>query len=253
MLSVLIRAKNEEKNIERAIRSVQGVADQVVVLDSGSTDKTVELAQKMGAEVFFREWTNYADQINYGVQLCKGEWVFVLDADEELSEELRESVMRALKDPECDVYMVCRRTYYMGKFLKHAWYPEWRVRLFRKGSVKFEGVLHERAVFEGRACKLKGDLYHYSYRSLWDQYSKTINYAMLMAKELHEKGVRFSVAKLMFNPLWAFLKVYVVKGGFLDGMQGFSVAVSSGIYTFLKYLFLWELELKERKGGDLWR
>lgn len=250
-LSVLIRTKNEERNIERAIKSVDGLAQEIVVVDSGSTDRTVDIAKSLGAKVFFREWEGYANQINYGISLCSHEWIFLLDADEELSEELKESIKKELRDPKYEVYEVCRRTYYLGDFLKHAWYPEWRARLFKKGKVFFEGMLHERVVFEGKVGRLKGDLYHYTYKSLEDQYLKAIKYAKIMAQEMKEKGKKFRLYNLIFNPLWYFIKVYFLKLGFLDGVRGFLVAMSGSIYTFLKYKFLYEMELKEKKE-KLW-
>ncbi len=251
MLSVLICTKNEEKNIERAIRSVKGLAQEVVVIDSGSTDRTVEIAKGLGARVFFREWDGYSSQLNYGIGFCSGEWVLVIDADEEVSEKLRESIRREIQSPRHEVYMVCRRTYYLGDFLNHAWYPEWRVRLFKKGMVRFEGVLHERAIYTGRAGKLKGDLYHYSYKSLQDQYSKAIRYAQIMAELMKREGKSFRLYKLLFNPLWHFFKIYFLQLGFLDGVRGLLVAFSAFFYTFLKYKFLYELELKD-KNPKLW-
>ncbi|RMH80479.1 MAG: glycosyltransferase family 2 protein [Acidobacteria bacterium] len=243
MLSVLIRAKNEEESIGRAIRSVKGLANEIVVVDSGSTDRTVEIAKSLGAKVFFKEWEGYPNQLNYGIGLCSGDWVLVLDADEEVSHELAESIRHTIKAPKHKVYMVSRRTYYLGRFLKYAWYPEWRVRLFERGRVRFEGEIHERAIFEGPVGKIKGDLYHYSYRNLMDQYEKTLMYAHKMASLKHKGGEKFRLYKLVFNPLWSFFKVYFVQLGFLDGVRGFLVAVSAFIYTFLKYKFLLELEL----------
>lgn len=247
MLSVLIRTKNEEKNIERAIKSVQGLAEEIIVVDSGSTDKTVEIAKNLGAKVFFKEWEGYANQLNYGISLCSHEWILVLDADEELSEELRESIRRELKNPKYEVYQLCRRTYYLGRFLKHGWYPEWRIRLFKKGKVLFEGILHEKAIFEGKKGKLRGDLYHYSFKSLEDHYQKTIKYAKIMAQDMKSRGKKFNLLNLIFNPIWHFIKVYFFKLGFLDGIRGFFIAMSGAFYVFLKYKFLYELELKEKK------
>lgn len=251
MLSVLIRTKNEERNIERVIKSVQGLADEIVVLDSGSTDRTVEIAKSLGAKVFFKEWEGGGNQLNYGVGLCSGEWVLVLDADEEASIELRESIKKELKNPRYEVYKLCRRTFYLGDFLNHAWYPEWRVRLFKKGKVRFEGELHESVIFEGKAEKLKGDIYHYSFKSLEDQYLKVVKYAKTMADVMKKEGKSFRLHNLIFNPLWHFFKVYFLKLGFLDGIRGFFVAMSGAIYVFLKYKFLYELELKDKKGR-LW-
>ncbi|WP_448587295.1 glycosyltransferase family 2 protein [Thermocrinis sp.] len=249
---MLILTKNEEKDLPRAIRSVKDIADEVVVLDSGSTDATIDLARSLGAKVFYHPWNGYPHQLNKGIELCSEEWILVLDADEEVSEELRDSIKKAISFPLSDVYSLSRRTYYLGGFLKHTWYPEWRVRLFRKGAVRFEGELHERAIFRGEAVKLKGDLYHYSYESFSDQYEKTIRYAKIMAEEYHRKGKRFRLYNLLFNPFWSFFKVFVLQRGFLDGLRGFAVAMSSFIYTFLKYLFLLELEMKKEKGEKLW-
>ena len=254
MLSVLIRTKNEADNIARAINSVKDIADEVIVVDSGSTDGTQEIASSLGAKVYYKEWEGYAKQINYGLSLCQGDWVLVLDADEELSRDLGESIKEEMKNPKHVGYKVCRRTYYAGAFLKHTWYPEWRLRLFRKDRIKIEARgPHENYTLLGSAGYLKGDLYHYSYRSLLDQYQKTLRYAHLMAQQMHKDGRRFRLYNLLLNPLWAFFKVYFLKFGFLDGMRGFSVAMSSFIYRFLKYLFLWELEQKEKYGDKLWR
>lgn len=251
MLSVVIRTKNEEQNIERAIRSLMELAQEIIVVDSGSEDRTVDIAKSLGAKVYFKEWEGYANQLNYGISLCSGDWVLVIDADEEVSDRLRESIKKELQNPKYDVYMLCRRTYYLGAFLNHAWYPEWRVRLFRKGRVRFEGKLHEKAIFEGKAGKLQGDLYHYSFESLYDQYIKTVDYAKKMAYIMKEEGRSFKLYNLLFNPFWHFVKVYFLQLGFMDGIRGLFVASSSFIYAFLKYKFLYELELSE-KEGRLW-
>lgn len=252
-LSVLIRAKDEEKNIGRAIKSVKDLADEVIVVDSGSKDNTVTIAKHLGAKVFFKEWEDYSSQLNYGIGLCEGEWVFVLDADEELTEELKHSVKIAINSGEFEVYMVNRRTYYMGRFLSHAWQPEWRIRLFKKGKVRFEGRLHEKALFPGKAGKLRGYLNHYSFKSIYHHYTKSLEYAKIMAESMKKEGRRFRLYNLLFNPFWSAFKVYFLKRGFLDGLRGLSVAFSTFLYVFLKYMFLLELELKERYGDELWK
>ncbi|MCX8059571.1 MAG: glycosyltransferase family 2 protein, partial [Aquificaceae bacterium] len=193
----------------------------------------------------------YPAQLNYGLGLCSGDWVLVVDADEEVSEELRESIRKELESPRYEVYQLCRCTYYLGKFIRHGWYPEWRVRLFRKGRVYFQGELHERPVYTVKSGKLRGDLYHYSYKSLRDQYRKTVEYAEKMARHMHSSGKRFRLYHLILNPLWHFLKVYFFKLGFMEGLRGFLLAVSAFVYTFLKYKFLYELELKQ-KHERLW-
>ncbi|RUM30716.1 MAG: glycosyltransferase family 2 protein [Aquifex sp.] len=254
MLSVLIRTKNEIENIERAINSVKSLAQEIIVVDDGSIDGTVEKAKSLGAKVFTAKTNStFAEKLNYGINLCRNEWIFVLDADEEVSEELKNSIISELKNPKFKAYEVTRKTYYLGKFLNHSWYPEWRLRLFKKGTVYFEGEIHEKPVYKGKIGRLKGDLYHYSFKSLKHQYLKNVNYAYGMALSLFKKGKRFKFYNLIFNPIWSFTKVFFLKLGFLDGSRGFLVAVSAFIYTFLKYLFLLELELKEKYGENLWK
>jgi glycosyltransferase involved in cell wall biosynthesis len=251
-LSVLILTKNEEKNIERAIKSVKPVADEIIVLDSGSTDNTVEIAKTLGAKVFFREFDDFPSQRNYGVSLCSNDWIFVLDADEEVSLELRNSKLNAIKEESYTCFEVPRRTYYLGKYLDYVWYPEYVIRLFKKGYFKYEGKLHEKVVCEGKVGRLKGDLYHYSYKSLYHQFKKTIDYAQKMAEILYHEGKRFRFYNLFLNPIIIFLKFYFLKRGFLEGKRGLIISFSAFMYVFLKYAFLYELQLKEKYKDELW-
>lgn len=254
-LSAVILAKNEEKNIERVINSVKEIADEILVIDSGSTDRTVEIATSLGARVIFKEWQGAARQRTFGSLQASNEWVLTLDADEEVSPQLRENIKKALENLSFDAYEIPRKTYYLGKFLQHTWYPEWRLRLFKKGFVEFEGELHEEVKFlkECRVGRLKGDLYHYSYRNLYHQYVKTIDYAKAMAEIYHKNGKKFKPYKLILSPVSMFVKNYFFKLGFLDGWRGFLVAMSSFFYSFLKYMFLYELELKEKYKDKLWK
>ncbi|MGC9081217.1 glycosyltransferase family 2 protein [Sulfurihydrogenibium sp.] len=251
-LTVLILTKNEEKNIERAIKSVLDIAEEIVVLDSGSTDRTVEIAKNLGAKVFFREFDTYSDQRNYGLSICNGDWILVLDADEEVSEKLRENIKRELENPKFDCYEIPRRTYYLGRFLKYAWYPEYRKRLFRKGKVRYEGKLHEKVICDGKVGRLEGDLYHYSFKNLYHQFIKNIEYARIMAEIMHSEGKKFKLYKLIINPFVIFFKLYFLKLGFLEGTRGLIIAFSGFLYVFLKYAFLYELKLKEKYKDKLW-
>ncbi len=254
MISVLIRTKNEIENIGRAINSVKSFAYEIVVLDDGSTDGTVEKAKNLGAKVFNAPKTdNFAEKLNYGIKLCKGEWILILDADEEVSNELKKSIMDEIKKPRFNAYQIARRTYYLGKFLKYTWYPEWRLKLFKKGQVYFVGEIHEKPVFKGRKGRLKGDIYHYSYKNLKHQYIKTIDYAQKSAISLFKEGKKFKFYNLLFNPIWSFIKTYFVKRAFMDGFRGLLISISACFYTFIKYLFLLELELKEKYGDALWK
>ncbi|MCS7083696.1 MAG: glycosyltransferase family 2 protein [Aquificaceae bacterium] len=242
MLSLLVCVKDQEEAIKRVISSAKGLVSEIVVVDSGSKDATVENARALGAKVVFNPWQGYPRQLNFGISLCKNDWILILDSDEELSKELKESIAKELKNPRYSAYYLCRRPYYLGGFLNHGWYPEWRLRLFKKGVVTFEGNVHERPIISTKTGKLKGDIYHFSFKDLKEQYEKNIKYAHLMAIEMKTSGKKFRLWNLILNPLWHFVKVYFLKLGFLDGTRGFLAASSGSIYTFLKYKFLYELE-----------
>lgn len=248
MLSVVITTKNEEENIGRCIKSTQPLADEVIVIDSGSEDRTVEIARNLGAKVFYNKWIDYPVQVQYGIERASMNYILVLDADEELSEELRCSIKKVIENRENECYQLNRRTYYLGRFLKHVWHPEWRTRLFKKGMARYEGQLHEEVVCMGKTGRLEGDLYHYSYKNLEDQLTRIIRYAKTSAQIMHENGRRFRLINLLVNPLWAFMKVFIKKG-FLDGYRSFIIGVFEFIYTFLKYAFLLEINLKNGKKG----
>ncbi|WP_461829669.1 glycosyltransferase family 2 protein [Aquifex sp.] len=240
-LSVVILTKNEEEDIGRAIKSVKDIADEIIVLDSGSKDRTVEIAKELGAKVFFREFDNFSNQRNYSLTLPKMPWILVLDADEELSEELKQSIKRELRNPRYDCYLLNRRTYFLGKFLNHTLYPEWRLRLFRKGKAKYEGELHEVVRCFGKIGKLKGDLYHYSFKDFKDFLMKNIRYSEISAKALHKKGKRASSRDIIIRPVWTFIKFFFLKKGFLDGWRGFTISLSYAFFNLAKYVFLKEL------------
>ena len=254
MLSVVIITKNEEENIGRCIESVKEISDDIVVVDSGSTDRTVEIAKSLGARTFYKEWQGYSVQKNYAVGLAKNEWVLSLDADEELSTELAQEILKRIGSGNYDCYLLNRQTYYLGAFLKHGWFPEWRLRLFKKGIGKFEEEAHDVCRCKGRVGRIeKGVIYHYSFKSLESHVSKSVSYAKLVAETLHAEGKRVYLSQLILRPLWHFLKVYILKKGFLEGRRGLLISVIGAFYTFLKYAFLLELQLKERYGERLWR
>ncbi len=253
-ISVVIITKNEERNIKRALESVKDIASEIIVVDSGSTDRTVEIAKSYGAKVFLEEWKGYAKQKNVGIQRASNKWVLSIDADEELSKELQLSIKRLFeRNPDKDCYFLVRKTFFLGKFLDHVWYPEYRIRLFKKDSGKFEGNIHEEFRCIGKTGRLEGDLYHYSFKSLRHQFSKAIDYAEIASKELYKKGKRASFKYLFLNPFWSFFKTFFLQKGFLDGKRGFIASVYMAFYTFMKYAFLYEKNLKEKYKDDLWK
>ena len=253
-LSVLIATKNSEDTIERAINSVKELATEIIVVDSGSTDKTVEIAKNLGAKVYFKEWVNYGVQCNFMISKANGEFLFILDSDEEVSKELRNSIKEMLgKENQADCYEVNRKTYYMGDFLNHVWQPEWKPRIFKKGKVKYEERVHAKPICEGKKERLKGDLYHYSYKSLRHHMEKTIYFARETANLMYEKGKKPKLYNFIINPSIYFFKFFVLKKGFLDGYRGLIVSAIGSMYGFLKYAFLYEKYLKEKYGDDLWK
>lgn len=253
-LSVSIITYNEEDIIGETLSAVKDIANEIVVVDSGSTDRTVEIAKNLGAKVYIEEWKGYSAQKNSALEKCTQEWILSLDADEVLSEELKKSIIAELENPRADGYLINRRTYYMGKFLKYTWQPEWRLRLVKKSAnpIWVEEPHDYMRIDSGKVAKLKGDLYHYSYRSFLDHAHKAINLGRLTAVSKYREGKRCGAINIALNPLWAFFKSYLFKGGFLDGYAGFVASFMSMVYTFFKYAFLYELQLKEKRGKELW-
>lgn len=243
-LSVTLISLNEEDNIGRTLESIKDIASEIVVVDSHSTDKTREIAKGYGAKVFEEDWKGYVDQKNSALDKCTREYILSLDCDEVVSSDLKYSIIRAVRDREADGFYINRKTYYLGRFLEHTWQPEWRLRLIRKSSnPKWGGYdPHDSLYVEGKTKRIKGDLYHYSYKDVEDHYNRALKYSKLISEAYDKMGRSSKIYNLIFNPMVAFIKSYFVKMGFLDGVRGLSIAVSEAFSTFLKYLYLWELK-----------
>lgn len=244
-ISVAVVTLNEEENLQRCLESVGGLASEIVVLDCGSTDRTEAVARKFGADFRFSPWTGYVAQKNKCLALCTQPWVLCLDADEALTPELAESI-RALfgtGDMKADGYEVNRRTFYLGDWIWHSWYPEWRLRLVRKDRAAWTGLdPHDYLEAKGPTTKLRGDLLHYSFRDLQDHLQRTLKYARMMAQSYHERGDRFNWAQLLISPWLSFFKHLVLRGGWRDGWRGWLIAFSKWLDVFAKYAFLLEIE-----------
>ncbi len=249
-LSVIILTKNEEKNIKRAVESVKDVADEILVIDSGSTDKTVEIALSLGVRVIYNEWSGYPAQVNFGISKAKNDIILILDADEELSKELRESLKDFLKNGY-KIGIVRRRTFYMGEFLHHIWNNEKLIRVFDRRICRYEGELHEKVLCsDASKYELRGYLNHYSFKSLKDQFERTISYAQKSAEIMCKEGKKFHVYNLILNPFWIFFKFFFLKAGYKEGTKGLIIAFSGMVYVFLKYAFLYECQKSKEK--NLW-
>ena len=250
-LSVVIITYNEEKNIARCMQSVTSVADEVIVLDSFSTDKTAFIVQKLGGRLHQQAFTGYGSQKNAAASLASHDHILFLDADELLSEHLCESILREKSQgfPQ-DCYLMNRLNNYCGQWIRHgSWYPDRKLRLaHRKKSAWSLDIVHESLVpdKEARIGLLTGDLLHYTYSNYDDHVEKNNRYSRLSAQLLYEKGKKAGWVKIVINPFWAFFSSYFLRAGFLDGFNGFVIAVQVGHLTFLKYTKLHRLRKNQQ-------
>ncbi|NLH50210.1 MAG: glycosyltransferase family 2 protein [Myxococcales bacterium] len=248
-ISVTVITRDEERNIARCLASVP-FADEIVVVDSGSTDQTVEIARQFTDRVVTHEWEGHVRQKQYAVDLAAHDWILSLDADEVVSEPLRHLIEDwKTREPAADAYLVNRRTFYLGKWINHSgWYPDARIRLFDRRRSRWGGYdPHDEVICAGRTGVLAGDLLHYSYRDLSHHLQQIDKYTSIMAEQFWAKGRRASLPDLLFRPPFAFLKKYVAQGGFLDGRHGLLVCILTAYYVFCKYAKLWERSLVERR------
>jgi glycosyltransferase involved in cell wall biosynthesis len=250
-LSVAVITLNEEANIARCLESV-GWADERLVVDCGSEDRTLEIAAELGARVEVEPWRGYAAQKNFALGLCSRPWVLSLDADEWLTAEGAEEIRHALSDPQADGYVINRSNRFCGRVLRYAWSPDWQLRMFRRGAGKFVGGrVHESVRLSPGASvsRLRCSLQHEPYRTIGQYVDRMNHYTDLAALSLHEQGRTAKMRQLLVSPWMGFLRVYVLKRGFLDGVRGWVVAAGAAFYVLLKYAKLWALCRSGRVGG----
>ncbi len=250
-LSMCVITLNEERNIRECLGSVTW-ADEIVVIDSGSTDATVAIAREFTDRVFVRDWPGHVAQKNRAVDSAANDWVFCIDADERVSPLLRSEIEAVLSgEPAHAGYSVPRLTWYCGRWIRHAsWYPDRKVRLYDRRKGRFTGLdPHDRVEVEGTVGRFNGDLYHYSYRDIAHHLEQINRYTTTMAALKAEAGVRRPVARMIGYPLAKFLKMYILRQGFRDGVQGFMVCVLGAVYEFVKYAKLWELKHGGSRAG----
>jgi glycosyltransferase involved in cell wall biosynthesis len=250
-ISAVVITLDEERNLGRCLDSLGGVADEVVVVDSGSTDGTERIARERGATFVHQDWLGYGPQKNAAVERASSEWVLSLDADEALSDELRASILRLKAEgPAADAYGMNRLNWYCGRFLRHSgWYPDRKVRLWRKGAARWsDASIHEVAqpAPGTRVAWLRGDLLHYTCHTR-EQHLRTIErFTTLSAEALAREGRAASAWKRLASPAAHFVRAYVLQGGFLDGAAGFHACRLSAYATWLKYEKLWRLSRTAR-------
>lgn len=246
-ISVFIVCCNEARQIRRALESVR-FCDEIIVVDSGSTDSTLEIAKEFTSKIYHRDWTGHVDQKTYALSLCNFEWVLNIDSDEVVTEGLQSEIKSWIQTGKANAkdvsgFKINRVVFHLGKwFRKGVWYPEYRLRLMKKSQTKWGGSdPHEKAIVQGKILKLKGELEHYSYESLTDQIARLNKYSTIVASNLALKGAKASIFDITIRPLARFIKGFFLKKGFLEGFPGFIVSVLESYYVFMKYIKLWEL------------
>jgi glycosyltransferase involved in cell wall biosynthesis len=236
-ISAAIITFNEERNIARVVESLR-CCNEIVVVDSGSTDRTVELATKLGARVLESSWRGYAGQKNYASESCQHDWILSLDADEALSEALEGEIWQIKKNgPEFDAYTMPRMAQYLGRWILHSgWYPDRKVRLFDRRHAKWVGdFVHESVQAEGPIGHLKSSILHFTCSSLSEHLKTMDRYTTLAAEQIIEQKQTVGWRHLALEPPWTFFKTYVLQRGFLDGAEGLAIANMAALYNFLKY------------------
>lgn len=243
-ISVIIITLNEERNIEECLESVKW-ADEIVIVDSHSADRTRDIAAKYTNKIFEMDWQGYSAAKNFALEQTSSDWILWIDADERVTDELRKEINNTIEgNTEFDGYEVPRMAYFLGRWIKHCgWYPGYVLRLFKRGTAKFDNSnVHEGLQFENPRGRLQHDLLHYTDRNIEHYYTKFNRYTSLAIDDLAARNKKYRISDLLFRPLFAFFKMYILKRGFLDGIQGFLLCVFSANYVFTKYAKLWERE-----------
>ena len=247
-ISAIVITKNEESNIERCLASL-AFADEIVVLDSFSTDRTVEIARRFTDKISQREFAGYADQKNAAMELAANDWALIVDADEVVTDELAAEIRKAVESDRFDAYRMPRLTHFLGKPIRHCgWYPDYVIKLMRRSKARYpDRIVHETPDIDGAIGTLASDLLHYTYRDIDDLCRKMTAYARAAARQKLADGERFRLSKLFFAPGLAFLKKYILKQGYRDGLRGFIICAMTQTGVFLRYAMLWEMSIRKER------
>ncbi|MDX1779047.1 MAG: glycosyltransferase family 2 protein [Thermodesulfobacteriota bacterium] len=248
-ISACIITYNEEQNIRECLESLKWV-DEIIVVDSMSTDSTISICREYTDSVIQKTWEGHVKQKNFSINQARNDLVLCLDADERVTPELRKEIEKCLSEDsgEVDGYYCSRHSYYLGRWINHGgWYPDYKLRLFKKSRGKWGGKdPHDKVILEGTTKYLQSELHHFVYRNLSHQLQTVDNFSTITAQELNNEGEHFTVLKLLSRPTLKFLGTYFLKRGFLDGMPGLIISVVSSFYVFLRYAKLWE---KQRQNS----
>ncbi len=251
-ISVVLITKNEAHNIRECLESVSW-CDRAIIVDSGSTDGTVELARGLGAQVFeTTSWPGFGPQKNLALSKADTEWVLSIDADERVTPALRDEILAAMASGNADAYEMPRLSRFCGRFIRHGgWYPDRLTRLFRRGKARFtDDIVHENVIADGPVGRLTEPLLHYTYDDFSQVLRKVDQYSSLGARQAFARGKTASPASAVVHGAWAFLRTYLLRRGFLDGAQGLGVALMNGQASYYKYIKLWLLQAQARQSAD---
>lgn len=246
-LSIAVITKNEEENLKKLLPIISKYALQIVIVDSFSTDKTKDIAKLYTNYFIENSWNGFIEQKNLALSYCIYDWILSLDADEIPDDNLWKSIREVIENNQTGAYYLKRFTFYLGKLMKYSWQPDLQLRFFHKSTnAKWVGdYVHEKLIVNSAPKKLKGKLIHYSFKNIEHHLSKTIEYAKLGALSLRRKSKKVYKYNLIINPIFAFLKMYFLNLGCLDGWRGFIASFSSLIGTFLKYSFYYEQSIND--------
>ncbi len=251
-VSACVKTFNNEDLIEDCLESIKW-ADEIIIVDSYSTDKTVDICRKYTDKVYQRKWPGFKDQSNYTMDLASYEWILFIDSDEIITPELNEEIQTYLKDNSniWDGFYFPRKAFYMGKWINHGeWYPAYDLCLYKKDKGRWVKGTHATVELNGRAKYLKNDVLHFTYRNLSHQIETIDKYTDTMAMEINNSSIKFITLHLIFRPIFRFIKGYFFKLGFLDGIPGLVAATTTSFYVFMKYAKLWELRIKNKLHID---
>lgn len=248
-VSAIVVCFNEEENIRDCLESLRW-CDEIVVVDSFSTDRTVEICRQYTDRVIQRPWAGYRDQKAFAHSQATKQWVLLVDSDERVTPELRDEIARALQGDGGRYmgYALPRLVFYLGRWWRRGgWYPDYDVRLFRCDKATWAGSdPHEKILVDGTVHRLQHPLHHFSYRDIDDHIQRINRFTSISSRELRKSGGRWRLADALLRPAFRFFRSYVLKRGFMEGFAGFYVAVTAAVYVFLKYAKLWEIELEEK-------
>lgn len=237
-ISACIISYNEENKIEDCLKSLEGIADEIIVVDSLSTDRTKEVVEKYTDKIYDQKFLGHVEQKNLAVEKANFDWILSLDCDERLTEELKKSLLKIKDNIEsADAYRMARKTFYVYRWLNYCWYPDFKVRLFNRNTAKWGGTNpHDRIELNGEnIVTLKGDIQHFSFNSISEHIQTIDSFTEIGAQEIIKKGKSVSLISPFTHGAWTFLKIYVFKKGFMDGYAGLVVSVLSGMHAFIKY------------------